>query len=317
MTISPDALREEQALDWARRIADPDFSDWTAHIEWLEQDSGNAALFDRVCLDLETACEGLEAPEHAEAARFTANDNQAELPPARRRWRWPAGLATVAAAGGALFIGLHQPAPGVRIIETPGGATRSVALADGTQIAMNGGTRLRMIGDRVVALDAGEAFFTVVHDAQRPFALRIGETEVRDIGTAFDVSRRADATQIAVREGMVSIAPQSADVRLAAGEQARIGRDGTIIRQPVSQPDAIGGWRTGRLIYQGAPWTDVVTDLSRSLGVAVSIDPQMAARPFTGVIAIDKNPATTIGRLAKATGLSAVRDAAGWRLARP
>jgi transmembrane sensor len=37
-----------------------------------------------------------------------------------------------------------------------------------------------------VELIHGEAFFTVAHDAERPFDVHAGKGRIRDIGTAFE-----------------------------------------------------------------------------------------------------------------------------------
>jgi transmembrane sensor len=310
----PDVDREQQALDWVRRIADPAFAEWDAHLQWLEEDPRNADLFDRVSLAMEAAADGLPAAGPTPPAPPVANDNDGT----ERRRRWAIGTSAgglIAASMAALLVWPHPDAASSRLITTPPGVTRDIALADGTKIALNGAGRMRIDHDRSVALLDGEAFFQVAHHADRPFRLQVGAQVIQDVGTAFDVATSAETTRISVREGAVAIDPEAENIRLTAGQEARIGTGGEIVRSTVQQGDAIGGWREGRLVYQGASWTEVVTDLSRALGVSVTADPRMEERCFTGVILLDRDRSRTIERVANVAGLSASRNGGGWLLA--
>lgn len=90
--------RDEQALAWVRRLHDPDFADWDAHIAWLEADRVNAPTFDRMLILVEDATANLAPPlaSHALPAPAPANDN-ADVPGhrpvlsgrgGRRGWGW-------------------------------------------------------------------------------------------------------------------------------------------------------------------------------------------------------------------------------------
>jgi transmembrane sensor len=310
----PDIDRERQALDWVRRIADPAFSEWDAHLQWLEENPRNAELFDRVSLEIEAAAEGLPAAGPIPPAPVVENDNHGT----ERRRRWAIGTASggfLAAAAAALLLWPHPDAGGARLITTSPGVPRDITLADGTRIALNGAGRMRIDHDRSVALLDGEAFFQVVHHSDRPFRLQVGSRVIQDVGTAFDVAVSPGTTRISVREGAVVIDPEAENIRLAAGQEARIGTGGEIVRSTVQQANAISGWREGRLVYQGASWTEVATDLSRALGIPVTADSRMEDRRFTGVILVDRDRSRTIRRVANVAGLSASREGEGWRLA--
>jgi hypothetical protein len=58
----------------------------------------------------------------------------------------------------------------------------------------------------------------------------------------------------------------------------------------------------------------VVIDLTRALGVEVSLAPGMATRRFTGVIIVDPDRNLTIQRLAAVADLVPVRQDHGWLL---
>jgi transmembrane sensor len=318
--IVADPDREREALDWARRVADPEFSDWDEHLVWLEQAAGNAEAFDRACLAMETVTAGLSPAEARPAVPVvpSANDNMVVTSSRPSRSRWFVAAGGVVAAGLASLLWIASPGrPGtMQVIDTAPGAMRTIAMADGTRVTLNGNSRIEIAqGDtRGVTMIKGEAFFDVVHDERRPFTVRAGDLLVRDVGTAFDVAVGGDNTRIAVREGEVALGSDGA-VRLTAGQGARVDRSGTIVRSTLADPASADGWRHGRLVYRDAALSDVAADLSRSLGVPVSVDPAIAAQHFTGVIAIDADHDLTVRRLAASADLTIGREGAGWHLA--
>lgn len=310
----PEAERERQALEWVRCLADPHFAGWDKHMRWLEEDPLNAEAFDRIALEMEMATEGLPLAGPIPPAAPVANDNEALA--RRRRWRVGTSFGGVVAASVAalLFWPHHPQIEGGHFITTAPGVSREIAFADGTRVALNGASKLRIDDSRSLALVEGEAYFEVAHHADRPFRLQVGSRMIQDVGTAFDVSIAPETIRVSVREGAVAIDPGAGNVRLIAGQEARIGVGGDIVRTTVAQDRQVGGWRNGRLVYQEASWTEVVTDLTRALGVPVSLSPDMAVRRFTGVIVLDHDKSRTVRRLADVAGVSVVPEGQGWRL---
>lgn len=309
---------EEEALVWVRRIQDPDFADWEAHADWLEADPRHLATFDRVSMLVEDATDGL-----APAGRVPpvdrpepVNDNPAPVP-ARRRWRGMAGFAVAAGIVGLVVAPqLHNTAPVVETIATQPGQTRDVALGDGTRIALNGDSRLRVdsADPRAVTLARGEAYFEVVHDAARPFVVHAGSGAIRDVGTAFDVALDGGAAEVAVHEGTVLAGRQDRTMQLDAGHAARIAADGSTTEIARVEPANVGGWRSGRLSFRDAALDRVARDLSRSLGEPVTLDPTLSGRRFTGVVVLGADHDRVMHRLAGVMGLAVARAGQGWRL---
>ena len=202
------------------------------------------------------------------------------------------------------------------LVRTGSGERRSITL-DGTTIVLNGDSRLRLdrADTRVATLEQGEAFFAVRHDAARPFAVRAGGATFQDAGTVFDVVRRAGSTQVAVREGAVIYDPGGAAVRLAGGQSMRIAADVATV-QPADAA-AVGGWRTGRLLYRDAPLADVAGDVARSIGEPIMVDPALARRRFSGVVKIDADRPRMFRRMAAVMDVEVRRNPEGWRMVMP
>lgn len=83
-------------------------------------------------------------------------------------------------------------------------------LEDGSELDMNHGAEVSVEfseGIRLVKLLAGEVHFTVAKNPNRPFVVRVGGTDVRAVGTAFNVLLRSDSVEVLVTEGKVRVEP--------------------------------------------------------------------------------------------------------------
>jgi transmembrane sensor len=319
----PPTRIDAEALDWVLRIDDPGFADWDAHLAWLERSPEHAAAFDRLSLLVDDSGAAVSAAppppsaaSHGERSHVVANDNAP--PPARRnaRW-WIGGAAAIAASALAVFATTLGGGPAETLVRTRAGEHRTLALVDGTTIAMNGGTSIRLAGlaAREVAIESGEAFFTVRHDAARPFSVRIGDDVVRDVGTAFDVALGAAGATVAVQEGEVAYEARHGSVRLPAGRRLVVYKGVAAVSRV--DPSSVGGWRSGRLVYRDATLAEVAADLSRAVGEPVTATASARVDRFTGVIVVDHDRRRTFERVEAVTGARAVHGAGGWRLIAP
>ena len=320
-----DPRRHEEALGWVRRIQDPDFLDWEEHVRWLEAHPGNAAAFDATSTLIEAATDGLAAADVPAPAAIPVNDNDGEAgvitnDGRRTGRRWWLGLGIAAAAGIVGLITLTPPMPGgeqAYAIETGPGRQRAIALADGTRIALNGGSRIRLDHNdpRSVTIERGEAFFQVTHDATHPFAVRAGDAVFQDVGTAFDVVHGPALTEVAVRDGAVMFDPAGTAVRLDGGQAITVTPAGASIRQ--QDASRVGLWRRGRLSYSDANLATIARDIERSIGQQVTVDRVIEDKRFSGVIVIGVDRPRMFRDLAAVTGVSIQRDGAGWRMVSP
>ncbi|WP_454886914.1 FecR family protein [Sphingomonas oryzagri] len=296
-----------QAVDWVVAHADPGFSDWDGFLAWLEADRAHASAYEAVLVAGDAADPVLETHPVAEPA-----------PEHRPIWRRQAagGLlaAGIVAAIGIVTVNL-RPQP--MVIETGPGEHRTVTI-DAATIALNGDTRL--VIDRrdphLATLDRGEALFDVKHDEAHPFAVKVGEDEVQDVGTRFDITRDPAGTRVAVAEGMVVYNPKAEAVRLGPGQTLDARHDLAELRVATAPTSDIGSWREDRLSYRQAPLSVVAADLGRGLGMPIDVKADIAAKPFTGVIAYGGDKALFLGRLGPLLDVEVKRDQGRVTLAR-
>ena len=297
---------EAQATDWLIRQRDPDFDDWDAFTIWLEQSPAHAAVYDRLAsLDADLA--HLPGP--------VQQSDSVGQPVAATRRMWLGGAMAAALLGVVSFSLFSND---TTRIKTMGGEHRTVALADGTRIEMNGGTIVELDDDRprFARLESGEAMFHVVHRDGDPFLVEAGHARLVDLGTAFNVIRRRNAVSVAVSEGLVVYNPGRENVRLNAGYGLEAPDEGG---RPQVQPIdvfSIGGWRKGQLVYNGASIAQVAEDLGRTAGLTIAVAPDVASLPFRGALLVGEEKQQVIDDLAALAGIRAQKQTEGWLLTR-
>lgn len=226
----------------------------------------------------------LDDPALAEALERSAaigrlSDGDIRAMRTRRRSVTMLGLALFLSATGIGGWFALDPAPVVGRYETARGEQRDVRLADGSTLHLNGATRVdvRLEGDRRMArLDHGEAYFDVAHDADRPFAVRAGASEIRVLGTAFDVEMGRGEVKLAVYRGKVRFGGAGAwgdGVDVAAGWRSRFGGGGATA--PKRFDATRENWRQGWLDTDDMRLTELIDALNRQGGPMI-MDPPRA-----------------------------------------
>jgi transmembrane sensor len=318
-----DAGRLNDAAVWHARLRDEAEAEstWIEFAAWLESDHENRAAFDLV-EDLYFALEEAE-PHLTPAIESARNPNVVGFDLWRAARRFPlrsgaVGLALAASLAIAIVVRPGDVAVHADHYATAMGQQRTVTLADGSVIEMNTGSAITVAFDRSsrkVSLDRGEAVFRVGKDPSRPFLVRVGDREVRDIGTVFNILSDAGRIVVTVADGKVAVSPHGAaaavtPVNLVAGEQLMIqtGKPDAVRR---IDPSIATAWRDGYLTYKEAPLSLVVSDLNRYFPTRIVLqDDDTGLRRFSGALKIDSEDAV-VNRLAELLPLTVDRSGEG------
>ena len=309
MDLEPENIRGD-AIAWHLRLRDGGDADWAAFSDWLAADPAHPRAY--------AAIEEADFDFDAELRRVLADTLVAEThaapPRVDRRWFAWGGGALVASIAGALLV-LPASHDFYEVATRPG-EQRVIALDDATSIALNGGTRLRLdrTDPRHAVLESGEAQFTVRHDPDRPFTLEIGEDRIVDVGTRFNVARRASGLDLAVAEGAVLYNPDREAVPVSAGQRLREDRGSGRVMVERIDAGTVGGWHRGQFTYSGTPLAAVAEDLARALGRPVAVAPAIGARPFSGTIVLERGDRADPARLATVLQVRIVAIGTGWRM---
>jgi transmembrane sensor len=158
---------------------------------------------------------------------------------------------------------------------TEKGESRTLVLRDGSIVHLNTQSRIRWIGvgkDRRVALELGEVLFEVAHDATRPFVVTVGNSEIRDLATEFDVYRRSNGSvvvtvlsgQVAIKDlGIGNQPPAWAERQAKPNEQVEFTSASLISDVHSIDAAKVVRWRVGKLETEGLSFGTVVNELNR------------------------------------------------------
>src|SRR3569833_530869 len=128
--------------------------------------------------------------------------------PAASRWAWaPVFGAALVCLAILPFLFATPDLPTGEYL-TGIGEHRTIKLADGSRVAMNTQTRLRVRYSphgRDIELIEGEALFSVALDPLRPFRVHARHTIVEALGTQFSIYLGNSGTKIAVTQGRVKV----------------------------------------------------------------------------------------------------------------
>lgn len=297
-TPIPDTAREAAAAWHVRLNAETaDETDWLEFEAWL----GAGPDHQRAYAAVEQAWVELdEAPA-------SARGNLAVLAPrpSRRTAMWggaiAAGLAAVTVTG-AMF---WTDSPTTQTFDTRPGEMRTVTLADGTHITLNGGSHLTATlarRERRVTMADAEAVFDVAHDPARPFFVDAGEREIRVVGTEFNVLSHKGAVSVVVRRGIVEVRPSA---ERSAPPIARLTKGQSLTHAAGAHADTIGAadadaalsWTTGQLVFQNQPLPAVAETLSRYGTRRIEVSPDARELRVTATLRIGPQDAM-LGALA-------------------
>jgi transmembrane sensor len=192
----------------------------------------------------------------------------------------------------ALFVGLYMADP-LSLIKkdddysTQTAEIRDIELVDNSIVTLGASSAIEVEfteSERRVELLSGEAFFSVEKDEARPFVVKVADAEIRVVGTKFDVRRSQEGVRVSVLEGIVEViqtreeiingvlTPVRTTKIVTAEEKIRATPDGELTEiQPIIR-ERLGAWRKGRLIYEDAKLSEVISDADRYFSGNIIID---------------------------------------------
>jgi transmembrane sensor len=197
-------------------------------------------------------------------------------------------MAAAAALVGVIGTVALQLAGTVDHYRTALGETRAIRLADGSVIHLNTGSSIEVAmrdSIRSITLLKGEARFDVAHDKSRPFIVDANGTQVRAVGTTFNVRLRPELTELTVIEGIVAVKNDGSIPRnIGAGKSAAV-RSGSIAVTPLASSKLKQriAWQDGMIQFDGDTLEQAVAEFNRYRATPLVIgDPDIASMRIGG-----------------------------------
>ncbi|MDN5203834.1 FecR domain-containing protein [Fulvivirgaceae bacterium BMA10] len=170
-----------------------------------------------------------------------------------------------------------QPDNDNMLTRNSGNEKTSITLHDGTVVWLNVNSTLTYPKDfdankREVYL-TGEAFFEVSPDANKPFVIYSGETEVEVLGTSFNVKGRQNTKniEVAVITGKVSFSKKdkSQGTILEPGFKATFNvADDTFKKEQNSDANLLA-WKENKLTFENMHVGNVISDLEDYFSIEI------------------------------------------------
>jgi transmembrane sensor len=278
---------DDQACHWIVRLSADTVSeqDHQAFALWLAASPAHRDSMDTM----------LDLWEDLEVLKYRPGEERAQ--PSRRRW-----LGTgIALAASLLVAMLLSPGlgfgPDSQHYRTQLGEQLAVDLSDGSSVWLNTNTAIDVIynaEERRITLQRGEAFFQVAHDNGRPFLVQAGHTEVKALGTAFNILLKGERSEVTVTEGVVRIteldapATRPAQVQIVHENQRISGSREGLEALPGIEANNLLAWREGKLVAHGMPLAALVEELSRYHPTEIFIaEPGLSDTTVSGVFRLD------------------------------
>lgn len=157
-------------------------------------------------------------------------------------------------------------------IETTNFTTEKI-LPDGSVITLNKNSKLTYSTDfqgdtREVSLE-GEAFFDIKRDEKKPFIIHAKDTEIKVLGTSFNVNAYNDAVKVSVETGKVSFKKKKIEQTLTKGEEAEwIAEKDTIVKRLIIDKNTIA-YKTHVYVFEDKSLDEILKVLSEGYQVPI------------------------------------------------
>jgi ferric-dicitrate binding protein FerR (iron transport regulator) len=151
-------------------------------------------------------------------------------------------------------------------VYVPAGETYDITLPDGTAVYMHQNSKIMFPsrftnGNRNVTFE-GEAYFKVHKDPAHPFIVRSGQSQIRVLGTEFNLKSYKDQpTAVTLISGSVAFTTSTVNKTLKPGEQLLMNNETANISNVDVQPFIF--WRDGFLYYDDMPFEEVLRQIGK------------------------------------------------------
>lgn len=180
-------------------------------------------------------------------------------------------------------------------LSTPRGGRYEAVLPDGTKVWLNALSSIRFPSsfqslNREVAIK-GEVYFEVAHDAKHPFLVKADDTEIKVLGTSFNVNAYPDEEGIktSLVTGSVSLMAGKEQAVLKPGQQAIFNYQDHLISVN-NNPDEVEkalAWKNGLFNFNDADIQEMLRSIARWYDVEIVYEGTIPKRVFEGKMQMD------------------------------
>jgi transmembrane sensor len=161
------------------------------------------------------------------------------------------------------------------VYTTRAGERRVVTLSDGSRIALDSRTEVRVRYTqhaRELVLARGQARFDVAHDVTRPFSVTADGHKVVATGTAFNVDLFGTSMFVTLIEGRIVVLaePTRSDIQPLTLPRVTLDAGEQLVLSPSAPPsvahvsvDRATAWENGEIVFENDRLANVVARINR------------------------------------------------------
>lgn len=174
-------------------------------------------------------------------------------------------------------------------ISTPRGGQYQIVLPDGSKVWMNAASSIKFpaafSGTERNVIISGEVYMEIAQRSKQPFIVKANGTEIRVLGTSFNVNAYTDeeAIKTTLVEGSVKVTKGSSAALLHPGQEA-ITEDNSNSVKVNDNADVANAlaWKNGLFSFNNADIKTIMRQLSRWYNVDVVYEGAVTDRRFLG-----------------------------------
>lgn len=274
-----------------KKINSEDLADLMSWVAFSDQ---NQQTFREVLKFYELAEQALRAPVNQQKSWLAIQQHinqqvKADQPKViqlkRRNWLKLVAAIVILSALPLLYFSLSGDEQQTEIayseIYNPKGQKRLVTMPDGSNIFLNGDTKIRYAqnfnsGKRIVYLE-GEAFFDVQHRPEQPFIVYTGKVATTVLGTSFNINayRSLNRISVTVQSGKVGVVVNNHKGKkvhfLSPNQQINITADGITYNRKVVNANEVDGWREYKMVFYDQTLQEIAAQMEREYDLEISI----------------------------------------------
>lgn len=180
-------------------------------------------------------------------------------------------------------------------LTTPKGGEYQLILQDGSKVWLNAASNItypvEFHGKERRVKVQGEAYFEVAKNAAKPFIVEANGTEIKVLGTHFNVSAYADDSFVKTTlvEGAVRVSKAGKNALLKPDQQALITKKSSNIAISNVDVEEALAWKNGYFIFHSEDIRSVMKLVSRWYDVEVVFQGELKGKTFGGTISRFEN----------------------------
>ena len=159
-----------------------------------------------------------------------------------------------------------------------------VTLPDGTNVWLNRSSSLSypaLFDGEVRRVElVGEGYFEIAHNLDMPFIVKVGEIEVKAIGTTFNVMAypEDENIEVSLRDGLIELYHLISDgnanllLRMKPNEFVQFEKESNQYVTRTCDDDRHYAWMDGKLVFENVSMAEMVKRLSRWFNVEILVE---------------------------------------------